>query len=46
MIPEKRDAGRCLAKREKTKKGKDAGSKLRPERLNRYPKKMKTWHGL
>jgi hypothetical protein len=28
MIPEKRDAGGCLAKREKTNKGKDAGSKF------------------
>jgi hypothetical protein len=28
MIPEKRDAGGCLAKREKTNKGKDARSKF------------------
>jgi hypothetical protein len=36
----------ALQRKEKTKKGKDAGSKLRPEGLNRYPEKMKTWHGL
>jgi hypothetical protein len=33
MIPEKRDAGRCLAKREKTDKGKDAESKLKAGKI-------------